>query len=108
MPRRFALLVNPVAGGGKANALAPRVLHRLRAGGLNVEPLVASDRQEASNAVRAAVDDGTDGVVVVGGDGSVNLGAQAVAGTRACLGIVPCGTGNDVARAARTAGTGCG
>ena len=37
-------------------------------------------------------------LVVVGGDGMVHLGAQAVAETDTHLGIVPAGTGNDVAR----------
>jgi diacylglycerol kinase (ATP) len=37
-------------------------------------------------------------LVVCGGDGMVHLGAQAVATTGTRLGIVPTGTGNDVAR----------
>jgi len=40
-----------------------------------------------------------DALVVVGGDGMVNLGVNAVAGTTVPLGIVPAGTGNDIARA---------
>ncbi len=35
---------------------------------------------------------------MVGGDGMVHLGVQAVAGTGTPLGIIPAGTGNDVAR----------
>jgi len=35
---------------------------------------------------------------VCGGDDMVNLGVQAVAGTSTALGIIPAGTGNDVAR----------
>jgi diacylglycerol kinase (ATP) len=37
-------------------------------------------------------------LVVCGGDGMVHLGVQAVAGTGVHLGVVPAGTGNDVAR----------
>jgi diacylglycerol kinase (ATP) len=44
------------------------------------------------------VQDGVDALVVVGGDGMVHLGAQAVAETETALGIIPAGTGNDVAR----------
>ena len=40
---------------------------------------------------------GTDAVVVAGGDGTVNLAIQEVAGTGIPLGIVPSGTGNDFA-----------
>src|SRR5699024_2990941 len=37
-------------------------------------------------------------LVVVGGDGTVSLGAEIVAGTPVRLGIVPAGCGNDFAR----------
>lgn len=39
-----------------------------------------------------------DALVVVGGDGMVHVAAQALAGTDVPLGVVPAGTGNDVAR----------
>ena len=42
--------------------------------------------------------DGVEALVVLGGDGMVHLGVQAVAGTGTALGIIPAGTGNDVAR----------
>jgi len=44
------------------------------------------------------VADGIDTLVVIGGDGMVHLAVQALAGTRTRLGVVPAGTGNDVAR----------
>jgi diacylglycerol kinase (ATP) len=44
------------------------------------------------------VDEGVESLVVCGGDGMVHLAAQALAGTGTSLGIIPAGTGNDVAR----------
>jgi diacylglycerol kinase (ATP) len=44
------------------------------------------------------VADGTDAVVVVGGDGVIRLALQALARTDTPLGIIPAGTGNDHAR----------
>jgi diacylglycerol kinase (ATP) len=44
------------------------------------------------------VADGVDALVVVGGDGLINLALPAVAGTSTPLGVVPAGTGNDQAR----------
>ena len=43
--------------------------------------------------------EGAERLVAVGGDGTVHLALQAIAGTSAVLGIVPAGTGNDFARA---------
>lgn len=41
---------------------------------------------------------GLDALIVVGGDGMVHLGLDVVAATGVPLGIVPTGTGNDIAR----------
>ena len=54
---------------------------------------------ESAEAARAAVAAGTERLIAVGGDGTVHLAVQALAGTEAALGIVPAGTGNDFARA---------
>jgi diacylglycerol kinase (ATP) len=44
------------------------------------------------------VRDGVESLVVLGGDGMVHLALQALAGTGTVLGVVPVGTGHDVAR----------
>ncbi len=53
----------------------------------------------AAAAPRALAAEGAERLVAVGGDGTVHLALQAVAGTSVVLGIVPAGTGNDFARA---------
>ncbi|GHD78918.1 hypothetical protein GCM10007394_07410 [Salinibacterium amurskyense] len=47
---------------------------------------------------RKAVAKKPDALLVVGGDGMVNLGTNLVAKTKVPLGIIPSGTGNDMAR----------
>ncbi len=59
--------------------------------------LVPRDADEALALARSAVPD-VDALVVCGGDGLVHLAVQALAGTGTALGVVPAGTGNDVAR----------
>ena len=54
---------------------------------------------EAEAACHAAVAGGAGALVAVGGDGTVHLALQAVAGTGVPLGVVPAGTGNDFAAA---------
>lgn len=46
-----------------------------------------------------AVADDVDMLAVLGGDGAVHIAVQACAGTSTALGLVPVGTGNDLARA---------
>nr|WP_229812784.1 diacylglycerol kinase family protein [Lentzea flava] len=61
--------------------------------------LVAHDAAGTLAMAREAVESGVDLLVVLGGDGAAHLGVQACAGTSTALGIVPAGTGNDLAAA---------
>ncbi|HEX6500507.1 MAG TPA: diacylglycerol kinase [Micromonosporaceae bacterium] len=88
-------MVNPVAGRGRFRTAYPAVLDRLRAAGRPVLPLLAGTAEEALAACRAAVADGAGALVAVGGDGTVHLALQAVAGTGVPFAAVPAGTGND-------------
>jgi diacylglycerol kinase (ATP) len=98
VPREIALLTNPTAGKGRGGQVASRVLPRLREAGLVVRNLVGRDPDEAHRLAEQCVADGVDSLVVVGGDGMVHVAVQALAGSATRLGIVPAGTGNDVAR----------
>ena len=96
--REIALLTNPTSGKGKGAKVRDRALARLRGAGLGVRSLQGRDAGEALDLARQCVADGVDALVICGGDGMVHLAAQAVASTGTPLGIVPAGTGNDVAR----------
>jgi diacylglycerol kinase (ATP) len=93
----IALLVNPTAGKGRAAKVVAGVSARLRAAGANVSILIGLDADDALALARKAVSDGVDAVVALGGDGMAHLALNAVAGTDTPLGIVPAGTGNDLA-----------
>jgi diacylglycerol kinase (ATP) len=94
----IALLTNPTAGKGRGARARDAALTRLKGAGREVLTLEGRDADEALDLAHQAVAGGADSLVVVGGDGMVHIGVQAVAGTGTALGIVPCGTGNDVAR----------
>lgn len=108
-PRTVVVAVNPQASFGKRKDVGPRVTQRLRAAGHTVialaEPNIELLRRETERAVatggRAGAATGAaaraDALVVVGGDGMVNLGINIVAQTDVPLGIIPTGTGNDMA-----------
>jgi diacylglycerol kinase (ATP) len=96
--REIALLTNPTAGKGKAAQIRDQALTRLRGAGLVVRNLQGCDVDEAADLAQQCVADGVEALVVCGGDGMVHLAVQALAGTSTVLGIIPAGTGNDVAR----------
>ena len=86
-------------GNDADGARRDRVVDAFRRHG--VEPVVhaTGSPAEAAEAARRAVETGAERVVALGGDGSVHLAADAVAGSGTILGVVPAGTGNDFARA---------
>ena len=97
--RRIALVVNPTAGSGRSRRAAEVVGARLAAAGEQVEILEGVDGPDALRLCRAAVADRVDALIAVGGDGMAHLVLQACAGTMTAMGIVPTGTGNDLANA---------
>jgi len=101
---RVALLVNPTAGKGRGSRPLPTVAGILRDAGHRVELLLSRNPDEARAMASAAVQDGTDVLAVMGGDGMMHLGLNTVASehregrTGTTLGLVPAGTGNDLCR----------
>ena len=98
MAREIALLTNPSAGNGKGTRTAAIALPRLREAGFVVRTLTGRDTNEALDLARGCVAEGVESLVVCGGDGMVHVAVQAVAGTDTVLGVIPAGSGNDVAR----------
>ncbi|WP_049574109.1 diacylglycerol/lipid kinase family protein [Nonomuraea sp. SBT364] len=99
MAPQLALLVNPAARGGRTLRLLEPVARRLRAGGAELSVIAGEDAAGALERACAAVAERPDALVAFGGDGLVHLAVQAVAGTDVPLGIIPAGTGNDIAAA---------
>ncbi|MEV0349711.1 YegS/Rv2252/BmrU family lipid kinase [Nonomuraea sp. NPDC050680] len=97
MAPQLVLLVNPAARGGRTVRLLGPVARRLRAGGAEVSVIVGDSAADALERACAAVAERPDALVAFGGDGLVHLAVQAVAGTDVPLGIIPAGTGNDIA-----------
>src|ERR1700744_1439689 len=95
---RVTVLTNPASGHGNAPHATEKAIARLQQRGIDVVAIVGSDAEHARRLLHAAVDQGTDALVVVGGDGVITDALQALAGTDIPLGIIPAGTGNDHAR----------
>ncbi|GAB2465525.1 diacylglycerol kinase [Streptosporangium sandarakinum] len=99
MPGEIALLVNPAARGGRSRGLLAPVLDRLRSGGAEVSVILGESADDALERACTAVAEAPGALVAFGGDGLVHLAVQAVAGTDVPLGVIPAGTGNDIAAA---------
>lgn len=100
---QIAVAVNPRAafGGRRKNTtghIGELVVEQLRAAGHQVSVLRRRNYAELQEAVDTEIALGAQALVVVGGDGMVHLGANALAASTVPLGIVPAGTGNDSAR----------
>ncbi|QDO88754.1 YegS/Rv2252/BmrU family lipid kinase [Ornithinimicrobium ciconiae] len=95
---RYAVLHGPRSGRRGAGAVGAVVVARLRAAGQQVTEIEAATREAAQTVCRRAVEEGVETLVAVGGDGVVQIAANALAGSSTALGIVPAGTGNDNAR----------
>ena len=92
------LLISPDGGRGRADRARDPVLATLEAAGFTAVDITGPDVVASTAAAAGAVFDGAKRLIVVGGDGLVHLGLQAVAGSGTTLGIIPVGTGNDFAR----------
>ncbi|USQ78195.1 diacylglycerol/lipid kinase family protein [Ornithinimicrobium faecis] len=95
---RYAVLHGPRSGRRGAGAVGAEVVQQLRAAGQQVTELETATREGAQDVCRRAVEEGVDTLVAVGGDGVVQIAANALVGSETALGIVPAGTGNDNAR----------
>lgn len=96
---RTAILVNPTSGKGRSAKNAPIAIDRLRDHGIDVTVLEGASAEDSVHLAQDAVAGGVQTLVACGGDGTVHCALQAVAGSDTALGIIPVGTGDDIARA---------
>jgi YegS/Rv2252/BmrU family lipid kinase len=98
MTDRVCLIVNPVAGGGRAGRLAAVAARALDARGLRVRRVDTRDLAHGRELAREAAAAG-ELVVVLSGDGLLGAVADTLREVPgAILGLIPGGRGNDLAR----------
>lgn len=96
--KRLVVAINPTARFGASSAVGPAVVERLRGLGHEVTSLSEPSYEQLVSAAKTALASKPDALIVVGGDGMINLGTNLVVGSDIPLGMVPSGTGNDMAR----------
>lgn len=95
---RLLAIVNPISGRTSNARVRESILGNIDTTKYEVAIEMTQRPGHATELAAKAVEDGVEVVVAVGGDGTVNEVAKALVGTSTALGIIPCGSGNGLAR----------
>ena len=99
----WAIVINPVSGGGKGSVLGREVAGYFAKHDLDYTVITATTAQKLKSNLDTFLDlpEGRNcqGVIAVGGDGLAHLVIQSVAPRRVPFTVIPAGTGNDLVRA---------
>ncbi|OKL54283.1 hypothetical protein BSZ39_04775 [Bowdeniella nasicola] len=95
----IVIVANPHSGNGRAPAILTEAVDTLALFGHVVT--ICEDTLEQMQHELARHVPGSSAVVAIGGDGLIHRVTQHLAGTDTPLGIIPAGSGNDIARALR-------
>lgn len=96
--QRILFIINPISGSGRKTAVIKAVDRYLDRERFDSTTRYTEHAGHAAELAAEAAAAGVDIVVAVGGDGTVNEVARSLLHTDTALGIVPCGSGNGLAR----------
>ena len=89
------LVINPVAGKGRALRIGEEAAALLKSRGIDFAKHLTDHPRHATELAREAAGRGAETVIAFGGDGTLTETAAGLRHTRTALGVVPAGTGND-------------
>ena len=95
---KATFIVNPISGRSSKESIVGAIAGSVDMDRYEVTIRFTAAPGHATTLASEAVQSGQQLVVAVGGDGTVNEVARALVGTDAVLGIIPCGSGNGLAR----------
>jgi YegS/Rv2252/BmrU family lipid kinase len=96
--RILSVIINPVSGVSSKDKIPDLIASYCQERGVALRVLKTEYAGHAKELTLKAIDDGTDCVIAVGGDGTVNEVAQNLLYSDVTLGIIPKGSGNGLAR----------
>ena len=96
--KRIVFVVNPISGTQGKKAILKWIDERLDRSIYDYSIVKTEYAGHASQVAAAAVQEKVDIVVAIGGDGTINEIARSLVHTETALGIIPCGSGNGLAR----------
>lgn len=98
MKKKAVFVINLNSGTSSKAAIPGLIENTIDKEKFDYEIVVTQYAGHASEIASRAKDEGKDIVVAVGGDGTVNEVARAIVHSVTALGIIPCGSGNGLAR----------
>lgn len=96
--KRIVFVINPVSGTHGKKAILDLLYTKIDRDKYNFDVLKTDRAGHAVEIAANAAADGIDIVVAIGGDGTINEIARSLVHTETALGIIPCGSGNGLAR----------
>lgn len=96
--KSIVFIVNPISGTQGKNAILKWIDERIDRSVYDCSVMKTEYAGHATQIASASVKEGKDMVVAIGGDGTVNEVARSLVHTDTALGIIPCGSGNGLAR----------
>jgi len=91
------IILNPVAAGGKALEKKDEIEAKLKENKIDYRLHISKSSDDIIEVTKKNLANGFSNFVGVGGDGTIHYIANALAGTDKNLGVIPTGSGNDIA-----------
>ncbi|MCQ2294234.1 MAG: hypothetical protein MJZ67_01140 [Bacteroidales bacterium] len=101
MKKRMLVIVNPISGIGRQKKIERLLNDNLNHDIYDFEVRYTQHIHHGTLLAQQGADEGFDVITAVGGDGSINDVIAGIHGSDATLGIIPCGSGNGLARCMR-------
>ena len=96
--RTITFIINPISGTHSKDEIPKMIADTLNEGLFDYQIRMTEYAGHAAEIAREEAEKGTDIVAAVGGDGTVNEVARSLTHTDTALAIIPCGSGNGLAR----------
>ena len=96
--KRIVFIMNPISGTQNKAGIPELIEKTINHDLFSYELRMTEHAGHASEIATEAMEQGADIVVAIGGDGTVNEVARAIVHSQTALGIIPCGSGNGLAR----------
>ncbi len=96
--KRIIFITNPISGTSRKSGIAKTIERCIDKNKFDFSIVETQYCGHASEIAQKAMEEGMDAAIAVGGDGTVNEVARSIVCSKTALGIIPCGSGNGLAR----------